>query len=224
MRKKHIYIDFEGEGRKRNGVCPQPSLLGTLVPSMKTGRVAYHCWLLESPLAPIANQEYRRLKSLTQHARQCTFREAIRDICELANKRGGRIAAYSIHELQMVEENLSPRSKERKEFERLYFNAKLAAVELAALRGIELENNSLSTVMQSLVRRYKKTIPPELGAAETCRRLRQAGHQSPLWANWSDEDQLRAIGPLEYNRKDCHDLKQIMNRIDSNLPELTSES
>ena len=83
--KKHICIDFEGEGtkgRKGNRVVPQPALLGALVPNLEGHGKRYYLWLLKPELAPMERSPW--LPGNAKQRKTCSFEEAIQDVVDLS--------------------------------------------------------------------------------------------------------------------------------------------
>ncbi|MAW61395.1 MAG: hypothetical protein CMJ94_11240 [Planctomycetes bacterium] len=122
MSKKHICIDFEGEGKRNSGERPLPYLLGALVPRLDGQGRDYYLFLLREELAPI--ERAASLLGKTELRRTCTLAEAVAQLIDLAEERDCRLVGYSIHELSVVQGHLPERSAERQAIELRWYNVK----------------------------------------------------------------------------------------------------
>lgn len=214
MSKKHICIDFEGEGKKNSGERPLPHLLGALVPRINGQGNDYYLFLLHAELAPI--ERAASLPGKTEFRRTCTLAEAIAQLIELAKERDCRLVGYSIHELNVIQDHLPARSPERRAFEGLWYNVKKKANALRKRRGLDAPDDKLDSLVRALMPKHKSPPPPRCGAAEACRRLGKAGARSQRWRNWAPTHKQLAKELLAYNKGDCVAVWKLVNRVTTN--------
>lgn len=219
--KKHICIDFEGEGKKGDGSIPAPHLLGALVPNLDGTGNTYRLWLLKPELAPIARAA--SLPGKTELRKVCSLKEAIRDLVSLADERACRLVAYSIHERTIVEEHLPETSRARRAFDDRFYNVKPKANALRNRRKLTAPDAKLESLLRALIPKHKVPPPPKCKAAEACRRLSKAGMKSKRWRNWKTDHQQLAMELIAYNKGDCTAVWKLVNRVVANykLKELT---
>ena len=211
MSKKHICIDFEGEGKKNSGERPLPHLLGALVPRLDGQGKDYYLFLLRNELAPI--ERAASIPGKTEFRRTCTLTEAIAQLIELAEARDCRLVGYSIHELNVIQDHLPQRSAERKAFELRWYNVKKKATALRNRLGIDAPDRTLDSLIRALMPKHKSPPPPKCGAAEACRRLSAAGSKSTRWRSWAPKHKQLAKELLAYNKGDCVAVWKLMNRV-----------
>lgn len=53
--RNSIYLDFEGEGKKRNGVVPKPHIAGLFRPNSKGKSGKYTCIFFKEDWKPVFN-------------------------------------------------------------------------------------------------------------------------------------------------------------------------
>ncbi|MBC8404407.1 MAG: hypothetical protein H8E15_04220 [Planctomycetes bacterium] len=218
--KKHICIDFEGEGRKKNKYLPQPALLGAFVPNLNGRGKKYFLWLLKPELAPMERSPW--LPGNAKLRKVCSFEEAIQDVIDLSLERDCRLISYSIHEKSMVKEQLGERNSTRHGFSERYFNIKPKAQALRNRRKFEAPDHSLDSLLKALAPKNKYPPAPKGGAAVACRRLQRAGQESRWWRKWAESEREIAKDLLLYNIGDCQAVWRLTNRVmaNYNLPEL----
>jgi hypothetical protein len=209
--KKHICIDFEGEGKRRDGSAPQPSLLGALVPGLDNWRPAYRVWLLEKKLYPLANPTHLIGKRCNRH--KSDLQSAVLELVHLAEERSCRLVAFSQHELEMVKLHLRDWPELVQQFENLYWNVKSNAQRLCNRRRLKTPDRTLDSLIGALDPKYKIPPAPKCGAAESIRRLRVAGKKSRRWRSWSESQQQLARELLTYNCGDCKSVWKLVNHV-----------
>ena len=214
MSKKHICIDFEGEGKKNSGERPLPHLLGALVPRLDGHGKDYYLFLLREELAPI--ERAASLPGKTEFRRTCTLTEAIAQLIELAEARDCRLVGYSIHELNVIQDHLPQRSAERKAFELRWYNVKKKATAIRNRLGIDAPDRTLDSLSRALMPKHKSPPPPKCGAAEACRRLSAAVSKSTRWRSWAPTHKQLAKELLAYNKGDCVAVCKLVNRVAAN--------
>ena len=218
MSKKHICIDFEGEGKKNSGERPLPHLLGALVPRLDGLGKDYYLFLLREELAPI--ERAASLPGRTEFRRTCTLAEAVAHLIDLAEERDCRLVGYSIHELSVIQAHLPERSAERKAFELRWYNVKKKANALRKRRGIDAPDDKLDSLVRALMPKHKSPPPPKCGskgrAAEACRQLTTAGAKNKRWRSWNPRQKQLAKELLAYNKGDCVAVWKLVNRVAAN--------
>lgn len=219
---RHICIDFEGEGRRRDHSIPHPSLLGALVPNADGRGNHYRLWVFEKELLPLTRSP--QITGKAEYRRFCTLEEAVAELVELARARGCRLVAFSEHELKIIKAHLPEDSTVRKLFVERFYNILPKARSLAKRRRLECPDVTLENLLGALSPNHKFPPPPECGAAEACRRLRKAGARSRRWGKWPERHQQIALELVAYNRGDCDAVRRLLNRVTANyhVPELIS--
>lgn len=212
--KKHICIDFEGEGKKGDGSVPHPSILGALVPNIDGQGSQYFLWVFEKELTPLTRSP--KITGRSENRKVCSLEEAILDLIKLADERECRLIAYSDHELNMVNMHLGQKSDARKRFEARFYNILPKSRALANRRRLNRKDNKLKTLLTALSPSHKWPPPPKIGVAEACRQLRTAGTKSKRWRKWSPKHQQMAEDLIAYNRGDCKAVWRLTNRVSSN--------
>ncbi|MDF1826624.1 MAG: hypothetical protein P1U68_18420 [Verrucomicrobiales bacterium] len=217
---KHICIDFEGEGRRRDHSVPHPSLLGALVPNTDGHGKHFRLWVFEPELLPLTRSP--RITGKEEHRRYCTLKEAVAELVELARTRSCRLVAFSPHELRIIKAHLPEDSPVRNSFVERFYNILPKSRSLAERRHLECPDITLENLLKALSPKHKSPPPPECGAAEACRRLRKAGAKSRRWGNWATEHQQIARELINYNRGDCDAVWRLLNRVTAHyrIPEL----
>lgn len=199
---RSIVIDFEGPGRSPKDPCPHPVLLGALVPSLGGEPPRYYAWLLFDELLPM--EKTRQLPGLR---RVTALEDALEEVLGLASERDGRLAAFSIHEANVVRAHSAPGITSR--FEDRFLNVKTLAERAARDRGIET-----GATLEEMVRAFKPNLEPlpqvEDGPAAACRALRKAGAASQRWKHWPLKAQTLARQLLDYNRGDCKAARMLL--------------
>jgi hypothetical protein len=213
MSKKHICIDFEGEGKK-DGKAQQPHLLGALVPDLNGKGKTYHLWLLRPELEPMERSSH--IPGNPINRKTCSLKEAIRDLLAFAEERDCRLIAYSIHEETMIHDHLPESSRVRRVFDQRFFNVKPKANALRKRRKLKAPDDKLDSLLRALMPKHKVPPPPKCKAAEACRRLSKAGIKSKRWRSWPTKHQQLAIDLIAYNKGDCTAVWKLVNRVAAN--------
>ena len=214
MNKKHICIDFEGEGKRQDGSLPHPSMLGALVPNRDGKGKNYHLWIFEPTWRPMTRSY--QIAGKPSLRKVCTLEEAIADLISLAEERDCRLIAFSEHELTVVKEHLPGRSAWSEEFKNRFYNIRPKAKALANRRRLDFPDNTLVSLLTALSPGHRWPPPPGCGVAEACRRRRRAGEQNRRWRNWAPRHRVLAKDLISYNRGDCQAVWRLVNRVVGN--------
>lgn len=212
--KKHICIDFEGEGRRQDGSVPHPSLLGAWIPRTQGTGGDYNLWIFEPELAPITRGG--SISGKPENRQVCSLQDCIAQLVKLAADLDCRLVAFSEHEQKIVKTHLPTNSPVLNPFLEAFFNIRPKARSLARRRRLQFDDNSLVSLLTALSPRHKWPPPPAGGAAEACRRLRRAGSRSRRWRQWNERSRKLAADLIAYNRGDCVAVMRLVNRVSTN--------
>lgn len=209
--QRHICIDFEGESKKKDGSIPTPHLLGAMVPVEGKRYPEYRVYLLRSELAPMGRKG--RLSGGYERVRVCSLEEALDELLELARGQDMCIVGFSIHEKDVVERELPESSAVRREFLERWHNIKDDTDPLLSRLGFGRGQRTLEHAVRYLLKGFRLKDKPLDDVAESCRRLSAAGSKSRRWRNWAERHQALAADLLEYNRRDCRAVWELVGRV-----------
>jgi hypothetical protein len=211
MARKHICIDFEGEGKRADGTLPHPSMLGALVPGLDGRGKTYHLWMFEPEWLPMTRSP--QIEGSPANRKVCTLEQAVEELLTLADALDCRLVAFSEHEANMVNQHLPQNSNARRGFSERFYNIRPKAKALANRRRLQFADNTLISLLTALAPGHRWPPPPACGVAEACRRLRGAGARSNKWRRWLPRHQQLAKDLIRYNRGDCVAVWRLVNRV-----------
>jgi len=203
-----IYLDFEGEGRRRDGTVPMPHMAGLLRPN-QTGRSGqYTCAFFKQNWKPASN-------GIT--VAQCvTFNELFNELAIELEKKDGYLVYWTIHEQLILQEYLSDELYAR--LAPRLFNLHPMARRYANRRRLFGPNKgayrkTLEEFFAAMYRKRNPYPPFPLGAAEACRRIDTACKNSKKWKHFSDKQKSYVKDLIQYNKGDCLSTWLIAKRL-----------
>lgn len=204
-----IYLDFEGEGKKRDAdSAPLPHLAGVYRPDRnKSAGGSYACYFFRGSWSPVKN-------GCASTATIIEFDCFLRSLISEAKSEQKTIYYWSHHELAMIEKYAS--TEVTRDFKAVSQNSLRIAKKFANRRRIEIEekhdkglNNFLSALAPNLPT-VKETKP---GAAESCRRIDSYCANARRWRKWTNSQREVARNLVSYNYEDCLALYRVTKKV-----------
>jgi hypothetical protein len=203
-----IYLDFEGEGRKRDGTVPMPHMAGLFRPN-QTGRSGqYTCAFFKQNWKPASNG--------IKVAQCVTFDELFAELAIELEKKDGYLVYWTIHEQIILQEYLSDELYAR--LAPRLFNLHPIAKKYANRKRLFGSNMSAKkrTLEEFFAAMYSKRnpYPPfPLGAAEACRRIDKVCNTNNRWKRFSERQKAYVLDLVAYNQGDCRSTWLIAKRL-----------
>jgi hypothetical protein len=203
-----IYLDFEGEGRKRDGTVPMPHMAGLFRPN-QTGRSGqYTCAFFKQNWKPASNG--------IKVAQCVTFDELFAELAIELEKKDGYLVYWTIHEQIILQEYLSDELYAR--LAPRLFNLHPIAKKYANRKRLFGSNMSAKkrTLEEFFAAIYSKRnpYPPfPLGAAAACRRIDKVCNTNNRWKKFSEKQKAYVRDLVAYNQGDCRSTWLIAKRL-----------
>jgi len=194
-----VYLDFEGEGKKRNGFIPQPHMAGIFEPNEKGKGGKYNSFFFLKEWMPVANH-------LKRSSRLVGFSEYFEVLVDQLIVSKNHLVCWSIHEPMILEMYL-PKSTFTKLLPTIH-NLHPVAKKYARRRN--LFGPDTRTYGKTLDHFYTGFYPARpqnqalpMGAAEACRRVDLACSKTQSWSDFSSKQKGYVRDLIEYNNNDC---------------------
>jgi len=203
-----IYLDFEGEGKKRDGSIPRPHLAGIFRPNQAGNGGKYACVFFNEKWKPASNG----ISSAT-----CTdFITFFNEIASELEERNAYLIYWTIHEASILEQYLDGETYARLKPSlynlhpdaRRYANNRRLFGEQGGARGRPLEE-----FFAAMFSKRNPYPPFPLGAAEACRRIDRACNTNNKWKRFSEKQKSYVRGLVAYNQGDCRSTWLIAKRL-----------
>jgi len=203
-----IYLDFEGEGKKRDGTVPMPHMAGFLRPNQKGKSGKYTCAFFRPNWKPVSNG--------IPGAQCITFDELFSELLIELEEKNSYLVYWTIHDEDMLKEHLSDELYAR--FAPRLFNLHPIAKKYANRKRIFGSNMNAKkrTLEEFFAAMYSKRnpYPPfPLGAAEACRRIDKVCNTNNRWTRFSEKQKAYARDLVAYNQGDCRSTWLIAKRL-----------
>ena len=203
-----IYLDFEGEGKKRDGTVPMPHMAGFLRPNQKGKNGKYTCTFFRPNWKPASNG--------IKVAQCVTFNGLFSEIAIELEKNDGYLVYWTIHEQIIFQEYLSDELYAR--LAPRLFNLHPIAKKYANRKRLFGSNMSAKkrTLEEFFAAMYSKRnpYPPfPLGAAEACRRIDKVCNTNNRWERFSEKQKAYVRDLVAYNQGDCRSTWLIAKRL-----------
>ena len=193
-----LFLDFEGEGPKGPDKVPQlPFLAGLYRPKAEDRKSQFSVSLFREHCTPVKN-------GIPEISEITTLEAFITHITTRAETEGLTVCYWSHHELETVRHFLPTNIAER--FEAVSLNVKPMADRYLRRRGQKLadvEDKALNAYLSAICPKSTPVTAPNVGAAESCRRLERYSLKDKKWSKWSDAHKEVAAELVRYNREDC---------------------
>ena len=203
-----LFLDFEGEGPKGPDRVPQlPFLAGLYRPKARGRKSRFSVSLFREHCTPVKN-------GIPEISEITTLEAFITRITEQAEAEGLTICYWSHHELETVRYFLPTNIAER--FEAVSLNVKPMADRYLRRRGQKLadsDDKALNAYLSAISPKSALVTAPNVGAAESCRRLGRYSIKEKKWSKWSEAHKEVAAELVRYNREDCVASHKILRAI-----------
>jgi len=203
-----IYLDFEGEGKKRDGTVPMPHMAGLLRPNQTGKSGKYTCVFFKQNWKPASNG--------IKVAQCVTFNDRFTELAIELEKKDSYLVYWTIHEQIIFQEYLSDELYAR--LAPRLFNLHPMARRYANRRRLFGPNEgayrkTLEEFFAAMARKRNPYPPFPLGAAEACRRIDTACKNTKKWRNFSDKQKIYVEDLVTYNKGDCLSTWLIAKRL-----------
>ena len=204
-----LYIDFEGEGKKKDGTVPRPHMAGLFRPNL-TGKSGKHTCVFFSPLWKVVANHFQKRAVIED------FADYFENLSLELNETKQHLVFWSIHEEMILKkflpakifERLAPRLHNLHPIARRYANSRRAFGKNESAKGKTLEE--FFAVLDQIGHPYP---PFPLGAAEACRRIDRACTKHNRWQKFTKEQKQHTDALVQYNRGDCSSTWLIAKRL-----------
>ena len=208
-----LFLDFEGEGPKGPDRVPQLPFLAGLYRAKARGRKSqFSVSLLREHCTPVKN-------GIPEVSEITTLEAFVTRITEHAETENLTICYWSHHELETVRHFLSTNIAER--FEAVSLNVKPMADRHLNRRGRkmeDIEDKALNAYLSAISPKSALVSAPNVGAAESCRRLDRYSINQRKWSTWDDKQKEVATDLVGYNREDCRATASIIRKLLAGSP------
>ena len=204
-----LYIDFEGEGKKKDGTVPRPHMAGLFRPNL-TGKSGKHTCVFFSPLWKVVSNHFHMTAVIEE------FTDYFEKLSLELNVTKQYLVFWSIHEEMILKkflptktfERLAPRLHNLHPIARRYANSRRAFGKNESAKGKTLEE------FFAVLYQKRHPYPPfPLGAAEACRRIDKACTRHNRWKKFTEEQKQYTDALAQYNRGDCSSTWLIAKRL-----------
>ena len=204
-----LYIDFEGEGKKKDGTVPQPHMAGLFRPNT-TGKSGKYSCVFFSTLWKVVANHFQKMAVIED------FVDYFENLSLELNETKQHLVFWSIHEEMILKkflptkifERLAPRLHNLHPIARRYANSRRAFGKNESAKGKTLEE------FFAVLYQKRHPYPPfPLGAAEACRRINKACTRHNRWRKFTVKQQSCADALVEYNGGDCKSTWLIAKRL-----------
>ena len=206
--KNAIYIDFEGEGNSKNGICRMPHMVGTYVLCNERGK--YSATLFKEEWKPIDSGCRSSFNTSIQ-----AFGEYFDEIRIKSRTEDRKIIAWSSHEEEVLKIFLN--ASLFRELTRSLHNLLPPTKRYCSKKNLRMDDGLRPRSLEEYYALIcpKRADQPRLinGAAETCRRLDRCCKNKNRWTQFSEEQKQYARDLLAYNKGDCLSTFTIAKRI-----------
>ena len=196
--RNSIFIDFEGEGKKKDKTIPIPHMVGVFRPNDKGKSGKYLATFFREQWHPASNGSGGK-------AIECEFEDFFKSLLLECQQHSKLCIFWSNHELKVLELYL-PKPLFNK-LSKYTFNLLPDVKRYANIRRNRVldsgeKAHSLDEYFQLYFRKRMPfpTINP--GPAETCRRIDRACYSNKRWKNFTDRQKTYVKDLLAYNEGD----------------------
>jgi hypothetical protein len=204
-----IYLDFEGEGKKADGLVPQPHMAGLFRPNPAGKGGQYACVFFKKEWKPAFN-------GCSAAVACSSFDDFFAEILQELETRDCKLLYWTMHEAVILEKyldhklyskliprlyNLHPIAKKYANKKRLFGNQDTAS------------KHPLEDFFAVMHEKRNPHPPFPLGAAEACRRIDTACSKHRKWSHFSDKQKAYVNELVAYNTGDCRSTWLIAKRL-----------
>lgn len=200
-----IYLDFEGEGKKRDGTIPCPHLAGLYKPYLEGYK--YNVLFFRAHWSPV------KAMHMNEYDRIGDFVDLMDELIMEAEVEGRHIFYWTIHEKTILQLH-APELLER--FEKVSINLHKPAKKFANRRGLlrdDDEKKGLNQFLKILKNASPLIVACKPTAAEACRRIDNYAAKKKRWKHWTLEQKNIAKDLLRYNKDDCLGVLRLARKL-----------
>jgi len=206
--RKAIYLDFEGEGKKRDGSVPRPHMAGLFRPNQTGKSGKYTCVFFDQRWKPASNG--------ISSAQCVAFNEYFAELLVELEQKDSYLVYWTVHEDMILEKHLTSTIYDG--LAPRLFNLHPTARKYANRRRIfgiheSAKKRSLEDFFAAMYNKRNPYPPFPLGAAEACRRIAAACASHKRWRHFSDKQKCYVKDLIEYNKGDCCSTWLIAKRL-----------
>ncbi len=206
--RNSIYLDFEGEGKKKDGTVPKPHMAGIFRPNEKGGGGKYCCSFFR--------QEWKPASNGIPCATYIAFNDFFEELTKELEKNKSHLVYWTIHEELVLEYFLSD-SIFKKLRPYLYNLHPLARRYVNRTRkfgkGVSAKGKTLENIFAAIYAKRHPYPPFPLGAAEACRRIDIACTKNKKWKYFTYKQKAYVKDLVNYNEGDCRSTWLIAKRV-----------
>ena len=196
--RNSVFIDFEGEGKKKDKTMPLPHMVGVFRPNDRGRSGKYQATFFSEQWHPAANGSGAK-------ATECEFEDFFKSLLLELKQHSKLCIFWSIHELVVLKLYL-PASLFN-ELSKYMFNLLPDVRRYASIRRYrKLDSgekaHSLDEYFQLYFKKRKPYPPISPGPAATCRRIDLACTRKKKWKYFSDRQKAYVKDLLAYNEGD----------------------
>jgi len=205
--RNSIYLDFEGEGRSRDGITPKPCMAGVFRPNTTGNSGSYNCVFFQKSWEAAANG--------IANAEQVDFDYFFSTLLMELKLKSGFLVFWTEHEKKMLEMFLP--SELLKRIEPFFYNIHPPAKKYLNKKklfdeGITATGKSLEECYAVIYPRRQVAFELKPGPAETCRRIESAC-KNEGWGRFSDTQKNYVKNLVKYNEGDCRSTWLIAKKV-----------
>ena len=204
-----IYLDFEGEGKKRDGTIPMPHMAGLFRPNQTGTNGQYSCVFFSTLWRVVRNHFFKK-------AVIADFADWFEQLALEVQTTGQHIVYWSIHEEVVLRKYLTPHTLNMiaPKLHNLHPIArKYASRRRTFGKGESSRKKSLEDFFKALYKKRNPYPPFPLGAAKACRKIDSACKIHNKWKNFSKTQKSCADELVQYNEGDCRSTWLIAKRM-----------
>lgn len=203
-----IYLDFEGEGKKRNNEIPKPHMAGFFRPNSKGKSGKYNCIFF--------NKNWKAASNGIGAAGCEDFDTCFEMLAHELEEKDAYLVYWTIHEEVALEkylpqglfDRLSPRLHNLHPIASAYTNGRRIFG-----NNVSARNKTLEEFFEALYCKRKPNPPFPLGAAEVCRRIDKVCAKHKNWRKFSEKQKNYVNDLTAYNQGDCRSTWLIAKRL-----------
>ena len=208
--RSSLFLDFEGEGKKKNGEIPMPRIAGIFRPNERGRSGVYSCFFFDKQWAPAS--------SGISAAEQLNFHECFDKIASELEQKATYLIYWTIHE-EVILKNYLPKSLHARLEPYLYNLHPAAKKHLNRRNAFSLNGTAKGkTLEEYFAIMYPKRspfAPLTIGAAEACRRIDTTCQKYGRWRQFSDKQKQYVKDLVAYNEGDCRSTWLIAKKLGS---------
>ena len=204
-----FFIDFEGEGKKKDGTVPRPHMAGLFRPN-PTGKSGKHTCVFFSPLWKVVSNHFHMTAVIEE------FTDYFEKLSLELNVTKQYLVFWSIHEEMILKKFLHENTFKRLA-PRLHNLHPIAKRYATRKRGFGTNESAKGKTLEeffAVLYQKRHPYPPfPLGPAKACRLIDAACVKYNRWNKFTNTQQNAADALVQYNGGDCKSTWLIAKRL-----------